>query len=285
MFSCSGHDSDTCRCTDRPGFTLIELLVVIGIIAILLAVLLPALSQAREQGKKVKCLANLRTIGSGLLMYLDDHPNEIPWIHPSPQASIRSQFVWGGFVAPMPDPAFGNNIDYMKHQAEDRPLNKYIAPGVTGRDTIDAYVCPGDRTRGFGTIGSLPDYSVDPDDWQSSWKAAGNSYAINWWWMNYYRSTWSTSTMKHYSSEMIRQLVGGRASTFVVIYESLCHQLLQETDADGSGLRMRGWHLEFSKHALLFLDGHAENRLIDTRYPYGHMWTLWPEMRPPLYRD
>ncbi len=264
------------------AFTLIELLIVVAIIAILISLLLPALAQGREQSRKVKCLANLRDIGVGLSMYRDEQNNEIPWIHPSQQASIISQFVFGGFIAPMPDPAFGTNIDYMKHLAEDRPLNKFVAPGITGNDTIETYICPGDRTRGFGTIGSLPGYTVSPDDWQSSWKAAGNSYAINWWWMNYYRPNgFNTSQMKQHSNKMLHELVGGKASTFGVIYESFCHQIFQDATATGGGFRVRGWHRQFSRHSILFLDGHSENRYMDTRYPFGSGWSIWPKAAPP----
>jgi len=62
----------------QRGFTLIELLVVIAIIAILMAILLPALNRAREQGKRAVCLNNLKTLVLGWMMYCDDHAGNLP---------------------------------------------------------------------------------------------------------------------------------------------------------------------------------------------------------------
>lgn len=57
----------------RRGFTLIELMVVIAVIALLIGILLPALGQAREEGRSAVCAANLRSMGLAWQLYSNDN--------------------------------------------------------------------------------------------------------------------------------------------------------------------------------------------------------------------
>jgi type II secretory pathway pseudopilin PulG len=82
-------------CRPASAFTLVELLVVMGVIATLIAILLPVLTVAREAANRTACLSNLRQIGLAIAMYADQHKDNIPL--GSTGAALQENYgVWLG---------------------------------------------------------------------------------------------------------------------------------------------------------------------------------------------
>ncbi len=138
---------------NTSGFTLIELLVVISIIALLIALLLPALSRARLMAQSTQSMSNLRQLGLAITSYANDHDGRFP-----PRLN-GTMFSWAGRTG-------WSGGGYFDLKAHHRPLNQYLAPGSAG-DDVDILVCraPADNISMFGA--------------DSQYQYYGSSYAAN----------------------------------------------------------------------------------------------------------
>ena len=134
----------------RHAFTLVELLVVIGIIALLVAMLLPALNKARKQAQLVQCQSNLRQWGIGIMNYADQYRGELPFKGPDGLAS-ESDSEWfqpSGDVIGYDDPAewFNAVPPFVGIPSYYQLLlNNYLNPGTNplpeyGQNSM--YICP-----------------------------------------------------------------------------------------------------------------------------------------------
>ncbi|MFW6155579.1 MAG: type II secretion system protein [Planctomycetota bacterium] len=126
----------------KHGFTLIELLVVISIIALLVAILMPSLSRARELMQRAACGMNLNSIGKGLAMYKAQYDDDYPWIAGSDRDWTTTDMTAGG-------KSDSNFYDLGKNLLAN--LNLLVKEGTLA---YDQFLCPSagtqSATRGTG---------------------------------------------------------------------------------------------------------------------------------------
>jgi prepilin-type N-terminal cleavage/methylation domain-containing protein len=173
------------------GFTLVELLVVIGIIALLISILLPALNKARQQAISIKDLSNLKQVGNAFMMYASDNGG---WLPPGDTAlyggnGIKPErfVVWGATLNRDSEFKGQNSTSLEEHHCSiDLAMAKYLGvknPTLSKTNTIPVTVlyCPADdQTVDNLTIG--PTYFLYDDaggDQQSLFKYYywGNPFA------------------------------------------------------------------------------------------------------------
>jgi len=122
----------------QRGFTLIELLVVIAVIAILIAILLPALGKAREVAKNAKCLSNARQMGLALTLYAQDNRSWYPIVPFSSAAAaamkasppyLTDQWVRGGLAG----------LFSLNQVGDGAPQNGFVGDSIDEDDAKEMY--------------------------------------------------------------------------------------------------------------------------------------------------
>jgi prepilin-type N-terminal cleavage/methylation domain-containing protein len=218
------------------GFTLIELLVVIAIIAILAALLLPALAKAKEQAKITQCLSNIRQVGLATLLYLGDANDRYP-----PKTAKNggvTQTSWVGQA--------GLLAGYSTVTAADRWLTPYLVKDDRN-SRVEVARCPSDKQS-----------PADPPTGRSTFEDYGTSYMAN---LYYPEGTGNPIiyTLNVSDSRTIKASDISKPPRFVVFTAWGAYHVgwYSENISTQPLLAKMMWHQKSYRWNTLFGDGHA----------------------------
>ncbi len=246
------------------AFTLIELLVVVAIIALLISILLPTLSRAKEQARVGQCLANQRSLVQSAITYCMDEGNPVfafNWnyeINGVPtNHNLASEFIWGGGVpdtrrSEWDDTQGGNpctpRTDTYVILPIHRPMNTYLDPEVTWSDPErikgnslryekpmdlpEYFICPSDCTAAVPGAGASPEQIWDTDTPYQTWKWWGTSYPNNWYWPYYYAEGdygkfFGILISPTYGKGLINQKNNRGAAEWIYLYENMMNYAME----------------------------------------------------------
>jgi prepilin-type N-terminal cleavage/methylation domain-containing protein len=213
----------------RGGFTLIELLVVIAIIAILAALLLPALAKAKDKAKQTYCINNERQMGICFQLYTSDYAENYP---------VHDGWAALGGQRPTNVVTTGLAATYGGQEYEtNRPLDDVSK-------SVNIFHCPADK-------GDSLSAGVN-----SCWDAWGNSYLVEWCYDDFRVAGVTGSKGKYVpaSKPIKTSRVGLRPSTKIILGDWPWQANRNTTSSQDV------WHNNSGKRneAMLFGDGHAE---------------------------
>ena len=277
----------------KNAFTLIELLVVVAIIALLISILLPSLSSAREQGKKAVCLANLRGIGLATNQYANEDEAELllgvqqmQVVDFTPLNGHFGSSIWGwrtvnwfmlggataqdDFIA-TPNLA-GRKVGQgpaLRHWgAQTRPLNKYMYPNLVEdwennryEFNLKSFECPGDR--GYPSVikdgQQVIDDSPESNAYRKCYRTMGNSYRTSLAGYMGLTGHFTYGPFAHKVSELVN------TAAVVAVGEPTFFNMIGNDGSDDPELQTiytLGWHRQLNKDNVLYCDGSARTTTV-----------------------
>jgi prepilin-type N-terminal cleavage/methylation domain-containing protein/prepilin-type processing-associated H-X9-DG protein len=264
----------------HAGFTLVELLVVIGIIALLVSILLPALTKARQQAQTTKCLANLRGIGQAMLMYGQE----------------QKGFILPGWIGP----PSGNNrgienyatlLCGLKYLPEPTTIDWSGSGEAMGYDSV--FRCPSGAERLHEDADKMPEHpDAAPDAGNWAWRrqsttdpAQGQGWlrtglTVDSWYCLNMQEAVSTPTVKPPLNFPFRKMKFNPANPTAL----MGNKLAKFSDLKNSSHLAMMWDgvRYFDSYVQRITPRHNSNRMTNFLFADGHCESLHKDMMPTI---